>query len=204
MIKKTIKAPEEEILTRLVQIVDSESLAVTLKASKLIEKNNDKAMEIIYSYDSTLGGTGIYLMKEKRKLGVYRALFYVKMSLNNSNAVNLTRYAAFSACAYIEALLKKVVHTWFWEDIGPDGLPLGNLLYRYKKHLSPELYANLNWLTKNIYNPAKHNTHFENDENEPENYFSITDAIAAYFICRKLGLKLERLMGKSQEELESE
>ena len=54
-------------------------------------------------------------MKEKRKLGVYRALSYVNMSLNNPNAVNLTRFAAFSACAYIEALLKKVVHTWLWK-----------------------------------------------------------------------------------------
>ncbi|PKN84687.1 MAG: hypothetical protein CVU46_13380 [Chloroflexi bacterium HGW-Chloroflexi-8] len=201
---KSNKAPEEEILARLVQIAGSEVMDVTLKASEIIEKNNDKAMELIYAYDATLGGTGVYLMKEKRKLGVYRALSYVKMSMNNPNAVNLTRFAAFSACAYIEALLKKVVHTWFWEKIRPDGLPLGVLLYRYKKHLPPELYENLNWLTKNIYNPAKHNTHFENDENEPENYFSITDSIATYFICRKLGLELERLMGKSQEELESE
>ena len=201
---QTEKASEKEIIAILEQIVGSDALDITLKASKFVKKNNEKAMELIYAFDSTMEGTGIYLMKEKRKLGIYRALSYVKMSLNNPDAVNLTRFTAFSACAYIEALLKKVVHTWFWEEIGPDSFPLGKLLFRYKRHLPPELYENLTWLTKNIYNPAKHNTHFENDKNEPENYFSITDAIATYFICRKLGLELERLMGKSQEELESE
>ena len=52
------KASEKEILARLVQIAGSEVMDVTLKASEIIEKNNDKAMELIYAYDATLGGTG--------------------------------------------------------------------------------------------------------------------------------------------------
>jgi hypothetical protein len=32
----------------------------------------------------------------------------------------------------------------------------------------------------------------------------IADAVAAYFICRKLGMELETLIGKSREELECE
>jgi hypothetical protein len=124
-----------------------------------------------YSYDETLTGTGIYLMREKRKLGVYQELFYVRISLNDANLRELTRNASYFACVYIEALLKRVVHTWPWKEVGPDPFPLGQLLHRYQNHLPHEPRENLFWLTKKIYNPAKHNIYFENDENEPENYF---------------------------------
>jgi len=196
------RASEEEIFARLVQIVEPGAKDIVLRASQIIEKQNSKAMLILYEYDASLGGMGIYQFTEKRHLGAYRSLFYVKLSLASPYVKELTRYAVHSACAYIEALLKKVVHTWPWEEIGPENYPLGTLIHRYKRHLPPELLDNLLWLTKSVYNFAKHYNNFENDENDPENYFSIKEAIAVYFICRKLGLELEKLMGKSQEELE--
>jgi hypothetical protein len=195
------KASEEEILSYLVQIVAPAVKDIVIKAGLLIGNNKGEALAILNEYDSTLGGIGIYSFTDKRHLGVYRSLYYVKLGLSGSNVKESTRQIIISACGYLEELLKKVVHSWFWERLKPDGLPLGTLVNRYKRHLPSALANNLFWLCNSVYNLAKHKYNFEDENEEPLNFFSIEEAIAVYFICRKLGLELEQFIGKSQDEL---
>lgn len=198
------KASEEEILDHLENIIGLDPTDIVIRASQLIETKREEAIAIIEEFDRSLGGIGIYSFQEKRILGVFRPLFYVKLGLTNPKVKDLTRFIIHSSCAYLEELLKKVVFSWPWEKMTPNRLPLGTLVNRYKKNLPAPLAGNLQWLSQKVYNFAKHNFNFENETEEPENYFSTLEAISVYFICRKLGLELESLVGKSQEDLQSE
>ena len=60
----------------------------------------------------------------------------------------------------------------------------------------------MNWLNGKVYVFAKHHYNLEDidqEEKEPEHYFELDEAIAIYFIVRKLGRKLEELSGRPNE-----
>jgi len=196
------RADQDEIFSHLSDLLGPEAVQIAEQVESLILTNQNRAALIMLrEYDTTLGGIGIYTIVDKKPPGIYRSLFYVDLSLRSSDAENLTRYTVHAACAYLEELLKKIVHTWPWEHIRVDGLPLGALVNRINKKLPAPLAQNLAWLSKNVYNFAKHHFNMETEdvEEEPENYFSISEAVAVYLIVRKLGLELEALSGKSTE-----
>ena len=127
------------------------------------------------------------------------------MPLQKTDAEDYTRSMIHAACAYLEELLKKLVHTWPWENIKSDFLPLGALVKRARKHLSPPLAQDLAWLSDRVYNFAKHHFSLENDdEKDQEHYFSLEEAIAVYLIVRKLGLELEKHFKRPLSELLAE
>ena len=153
----------------------------------------DDALKLLLEYDEQLGGLGIYLKIGEKLPGIYRALSYVGFPLLMPNPENVTRFMIHSACIYLEELLKKIVRIMPWEEIKADSLPLGALVKRARKRLKPSIYEQLSWLAGNVYNFAKHHANLEN-EGEPDHYFSLAEAIAIYFIVRKLGLELEELV----------
>ena len=106
-----------------------------------------------------------------------------------------------SSCGYLEELIQKLVLLWPWETFNADGVPLGVLIKRIQKRLPELLAQNLSWLNKYVYVFAKHHFNLERDrqdENEPEHYFELDEAIAIYFVVRALGKQLEELSGKPQ------
>lgn len=65
--------------------------------------------------DASLGGIGIFVIKDKRPLGVYRAIYYVYLPLHCEHPEDFSRSMIYSACSYLEELLKKMVRVWQWE-----------------------------------------------------------------------------------------
>lgn len=153
----------------------------------------EDALKLLLAYDEQLGGYGIYLKIDEKLSGIYRALSYVGFPLLTPNSEKFTRFMIHSACTYLEELLKKIVRIMPWEEIKADTLPLGTLVKRARKRLKPSTYEQLSWLAGNVYNFAKHHANLEN-EGEPDHYFTLAEAIAIYFIVRKLGLELEELV----------
>ncbi len=160
-----------------------------------------EALKYLKAYDGTLGGIGIYTIVDKKPGGVYRAFAYVSMPFEYPDVENRTRSIIHAACVYLEELFKKIVHTWPWEHFNPDASPLGKLILRYKKQMPPQLAEDLDWLNNTVYNFAKHHFNFEKDDEIPDHYFSVGEAVAVYLIVRKLGFQIESLSGKTKEEL---
>lgn len=154
---------------------------------------NAEALKILLDFDQQLGGYGIYMKINEKLPGIYRALSYVGFYLVMPNPENFTRGMIHSACVYLEELLKKIVRIMPWEEIKADSLPLGTLVKKAQKRLKTSTYEQLSWLAGNVYNHAKHHANLEN-EGEPDHYFSLAEAVAIYFIVRKLGLELEELV----------
>jgi hypothetical protein len=68
--------------------------------------------------------------------------------------------------------------------------------------LPPEMFNELIWLNKKVYVFAKHNYDFGDNENEaPEHYFELDEAVAVYLIARVLGREIENLGKKLQMDL---
>jgi hypothetical protein len=201
------RASREAILSHLDNLLGLEAVQIAIKSAALSRAGkSNAALEYIYTYDASLGGIGIYKINDKRPLGVYRPLSYVAMPLRQSGAENYSRFIIQSACGYLEELLKYVVRSWPHEIIKSEGLPLGALVKRAYKHMPSDLADELVWLSSEVYNFAKHEYNLANefDEQEPEHYFQLDEAIAVYLIVRKLGLQLEQLIGKTPEQLQVE
>jgi hypothetical protein len=201
----TERASKSEIFSNLHRLLGEESVEVSEQVESLIvEDKKDAALALLKEYDAKLGGIGIYTIKDRKPSGIYRAMFYIEHPFHFHQVENYTRPIVSVSCSYLEELLKKMVRTWPWERIKGDRLPLGTLVKRIEKRLPVPLAQDLNWLSQKVYNFAKHHYNFENDEEEPEHYFSISEAVAVYLIVRKLGLELESFSGKSAEELSQE
>jgi hypothetical protein len=193
------RASRDEIINHLSRLLGKQAEnVVVLSAQKLLEGEKERGLSILYEYDSSLGGVGIYAIKDKKPLGVYRALFYVWLPLQGERPEDFTRSMIHNSCVYLEELLKKIVRVWVWEKFSPDSLPLGTLINRARTRLPSSIYDDLSWLNSKIYNPAKHNLNLEKDgQEEPEHYFELDEAIAIYFVARKLGLEIEGLVDSS-------
>lgn len=161
----------------------------------------EDALKVLLNFDQQLGGYGFYLKIDEKLPGIYRALSYVGFPLLTPNPENFTRGMIHSACVYLEELLKKIVRIMPWEEIKADSLPLGTLVKKAQKRLKTSTYEQLSWLAGNVYNFAKHHANLEN-EGEPDHYFSLAEAVAIYFIVRKLGLELEELVNDKSKLLQ--
>jgi len=201
------RASREDIFAHLKNLLGQEAVQVATKTASLSKSgNSDAALETLTTYDATLGGIGVYKVTDKRPLGLYRAWYYVIAPLRNPNSEDHSRFMVHAACVYLEEVLKHMVHLWPWEKIKSEGLPLGTLVNRVSKHLPADLADELAWISRNVYNFAKHqyNLNSEFGNQPPEHYFYLDEAIAVYLIARKLGLRLEPLTGKSPEQLMQE
>jgi hypothetical protein len=191
--REEMKASTDEVTSHLQSCLGDEALLVSKKIEELVLIDQfDKALAVLKSFDKTLGGTGVFSSINKKLPGIYRAFSYVEFPFLTSHVRDLTRGMIQAACVYLEELIKKMSFNWFWEIALPDKLPLGVLVKRIKHKIPVELYEELNWLAQDVYNYAKHHFNLEKEgKEEPEHYFSVFDAVAVYFIVRKLGRELE-------------
>jgi hypothetical protein len=204
MSTKYQRAPRSEIFEHLKSLVGLEAVQTAIQVADLSRAGKvDAAMMNLKTYDATLGGIGMHSIIDKQPLGVYLALFYFYKSLLQSNPEDLSRYMIQSACGYLEELLKYKVRLWPWEENKVDGLPLGALIKKASKHLPIDLVDEIAWLSRKVYNFAKHEYNLDDEfgDEQPEHYFLLEEAIAVYLIVRNLGLRLEKVIGKSPEQL---
>lgn len=200
------RASHDEIMQHLSALLGFPAAQVACQSAKMILAGNQKAgFKVLTDFDAALGGVGVYVIKDNRALGVYRAIFYVYLPLHREHPEDHTRTMIHSACSYLEELLKKMVRVWPWELIKEDTLPLGTLANRIQKKIPVLLADDLLWLSRSVYNFAKHHFNFE-EEDQPESghYIELDETLAVYLIVRKLGLDLEKHFGKPREELLAE
>jgi hypothetical protein len=84
-----------------------------------------------------------------------------------------------------------------------DKKPMGAMVASVKPFLPRQLGDDLQWLSSCIYNFAKHGYDIS-DQGAPESkehYFDLDEALAVYFIVRRLETELEKISGKSRAEL---
>lgn len=205
------RATRDEIFAHLSRLLGEESVSIVREVAALLltgEKDaQTQALETLQNYDRELGGIGLHSFVDKRVLGVYRPLYYVFLPLRSSFPQEYSRQIIFSACAYLEELLKRMVRKGLWRldiSISLRRFPLGKLVKALRERVkSTPLYLldELDWLAQSVYNFAKHEFNFEDWEEPPEHYFELDEAIAVYLIVRKLGLGLESLIGNPTDTL---
>jgi hypothetical protein len=200
------RAMREEIFSHLLKLVGNEAIDVSKKVYELcLTKHYQLALERFKDYDETLGGIGIYKSQGKKLPGIYRAFAYVELPFRAENAEEDSRDIVEAACGYLEALIKRVSRLSVIEKIRDsykEGLPLGSLLYKVKEMLPMEIFTEMIWLNKKVYIFAKHKYDFGDDEdNIPDHYFELDEAVAVYLIARALGREIEKIGNKTQDEL---
>ena len=199
------RASQEEIFQYLRALLGDEAVEVVENvAQQYSAGDTETALQTLKEYDKTLGGMGIYKSQAGRKLpGIYRALSYVEMPMQDGHAHKYSRTMVWMSCVYLEELIKRLVHLWPWEAIRADTLPLGILVKRIRKRLPDTLAENLEWLNRRVGIFAKHHGNLRRGREpgapEPESYFGVDEAIAVYLIARTLGRQLEELSGKPEE-----
>ncbi|MBN1872894.1 MAG: hypothetical protein JXA33_01585 [Anaerolineae bacterium] len=203
------RATQDEIFAHARALLGDRAIKVVQETDCLaIAGQRDSALALLKSYDRTLGGVGLHWFEEKRVLGVYRAFFYVLLPLRSSTEPqHHSREMIHAACVYLEELIKRMVRLNLFEklkDASVERLPLGTLVRKVRKKIPICLGDELEWLAQGVYNFAKHKFNFEEDDEQPEHYFGLDEAIAVYLIARKLGLELEASSGKTSAELMQE
>jgi len=196
------RAARDEIFSHLSKLTGNEAIDVSKEVYELcLAKNYQLALEKLKKYDKTLGGIGIYKSEGKKLPGIYRAFAYVELPFRSENAEEDSRDIIEAACGYLEALIKRISRLSFIEKIREsykEGLPLGNLLYKVKEMLPLEIFNDMIWLNKKVYVFAKHKYDFGDDEdNIPEHYFELDEAVAVYLIARVLGREIEKIGKKN-------
>ena len=193
--KRAQKASRTELSGHLRNTLGDQAVVVVEKVEELsVENLPDKVRATLEAFDETLGGIGIYRVPIGRKpAGVYRSFGYVKVYFSRPGVDEHTRFIIQTSIVYLEELLKKIVRMKLWDFIkNGDDSPLGNLVNQAKGQLTKELYTDLSWMSSAIGNFAKHHYNMENDEeSQPDHYFSVAEAAAVYLMARKLGLQLQ-------------
>jgi len=202
--KQIQKASRAEIMDRLRNLFGDEAVAVVEKVETLEAENQlDKARVALEDFDETIGGMGIYRVPMGRKpAGIYRSFGYVKVYFSRPGIEDHTRFIVQVSIGYLEELLKKIVRIMPWDIVKINNLPLGQLAEKAKRQLTEALYADLNWMSSAVGNFAKHHYNMENDEEvQPDHYFSVAEAAAVYLMVRQLGLQLQAHCGITEETL---
>ena len=200
------RATREEIFSHLRELLGDDAINVSIRVHRrALEKNYEASLAELKEYDATLGGIGVYKSDGKKMTGIYRAFFYVELPFIAKNPEEDSRDIIEAACGYLEALIKRVRRLSFVEkvkDSYKEGLPLGSLLYKVKDILPLDVFDKMIWLNKKVYVFAKHNYDFGDDENDaPEHYFELDEAVAVYLIARVLGKEIEKIGKKTHNEL---
>jgi len=193
--KRAQKASKTEVLDHLRNMLGDQAVVVVEKVEEFSAENlPDKARATLEAFDETLGGMGIYQVPIGIKpAGIYRSFGYVKVYFSRPRVEDYTRFIVQTSIGYLEELLKKIVRMRLWDIIKDgDSTPIGKLVSQARGKLTKELYADLSWMSSAIGNFAKHHYNMENDEEpQPDHYFSVAEAAAVYLMARKLGLQLQ-------------
>ena len=189
------RAPREEILAHLRSVVGEDALAVVREAAGFYNTGEPGyVIEFLKKFDATLGGIGLYRSGGMKLPGIYRSLSSIEIPILHGHAGERGRSMIHSSCAYLEALIKKLVFLWPWERNRATGVLLGSLIDRIRKRLPPDLDQELRWLDRRVYGFATYLV--EPTEGPP---FELEEALAVYLIVRVLGRKLEELSGRPPE-----
>jgi hypothetical protein len=183
------------------RIVGKDVEATIEQAIYQLPTDVDAAMSTLKAFDATIGSMGLQDVNGFKLPGIYRPIAYVEMQLRLQNREQFSRFIIDTACGLVENVLQKIVRLGILERASDARIPLGALAIRIKKKLPPQLYADLMWLSGSIYNFAKHDYRVD-DRITPdarEHYFDLDEAIAVYFIARKLVVQLEAVSGKPHE-----
>jgi len=189
--------PEAEELARLAGI-EAWRAQIDLIAHEL-PRDSEKAMNVLLELDSTIPGlgqhnvdvqatdghwTGAYRVQDRP---IFRGIQYVGARLEMRNLEWLSRMVVTESCYHVENSLKR--------KTGINGnLSVGMILKRIESHspLDSGLSSSLSKLNEMVYNKAKHTIE---DIDMDSHMFSVSDAIAIYFVCRILGAKLLKGLG---------
>lgn len=198
MNKNTRKAINPDIKLLLKKVIPS----VKLKHIRVIidKRNYDitESVEMVKKIDKTIGGMGIHNVNIQDKMGnltgnyqikdrpIYRSIQYVYVDLYEDNLEWHARDIVYKSCLHIENCLDRYCE----EKING---PFGSKLYSTKGRTLPaHIWNPLSLMCKNVYNLAKH--YIPEQVNYEDHLFSEADAIATYFICRKLGIEILKLI----------
>jgi hypothetical protein len=189
------RAPREEILAHLRSVVGEAAGLVAKEAAGFYNTGEPGyVIEFLKKYDANLGGIGLYRSSGMKLPGIYRSLSSIETTILHGHADERGRSMIHSSCAYLEALIKKLVFLWPWEKNRATGVLLGSLIDRIKKRLPPDLEQELRWLDRRVYGFA---TYLVEPTDGPP--FELEEALAVYLIVRVLGKKLEELSGRPPE-----
>ena len=135
--------------------------------------------------------TGVYCIEDRP---IFRGIQYVGMHLDTQNPEWFTRMIVIESCYHIESSLKRKTNI-------EGRLSIGMILDRIGPNspLSTDLYNTLGLLNRMVYNKAKHTIE---DIDMDSHMFSIDEAIAIYLVCRILGSKLLKFLGKETESVQ--
>lgn len=203
------RVSRDEIFQKLEEQLGPESAKVVSEVvAQLQAGKTEQGLSALYVLDCQIGGVGIYKQHSHKLPGVYRPLTYVDMVLQNTQREQLTRLAVHASCAHLESLLKTGARLGIFDQLRADKLPLGALVSKIKTQLPPFIYDNLVWLSKGIYNPAKHDFDFFNEdpielESRDEHLFDLEETIAIYLLVRKLAIDLIDSLGLTSNALEN-
>lgn len=203
---KPLRASQTDIFGHLQNLLGDEAVIVTYEVSKLsIRGDTRTALRRLKEFDRTIGGIGVHCRKPGEKLpGVYRALTYVELPLEKSDPSDSARGMIVAAGGYLEDLIARGLGPGLFMEmlINFKKAPLGAMVYLIRPILPSPLYAELRWISGQVYNYAKHDFDADN-RSDPvrDHYFGLDEGIAIYFIVRKLGEELTQIGGVSYEKL---
>lgn len=194
MARVSQRATRNDIFTHLDRLLGAEAKNVVVGATHLVlTGNNEQALEILKTFDILVGGIGLHSLEPQTKLpGPYRSISYVYMALSATDVEARGRSIAEFAVVNVESILKKMVRLGFFERMR-DNVPMGSVLRKIEHRIPKPLFEDLAWLNDEVYVFAKHKYDFSDDDGpDPEHYFELDEAIAVYFIARKLVVELSK------------
>jgi hypothetical protein len=190
MSRRQVSRQIETLLEETVGTISARTLAEIVRRRR---QNLEHGFELLEEYDSTIPGKGIHNINRLGEHGVwhgnyeiqdrsvYRPIQYIESYFLREEFEWLTRDTVQKACLHLETILKR-----FCRNRDYSRLPLGRLLEtKEAKTLPQPLRIHLRLVNELLYNPAKHEI-----PRADRHLFTEAEAIAAYFICRKLGHQL--------------
>jgi hypothetical protein len=193
-LSKTIRPEIKKLLKEVVPTIKLKDVRTIIDKHKYDIRDS---VELAAELDKSIGGIGIHNVNVRTKDGhltgrydiedrpTYRPIQYVYADLCFPDLEWRTRSIVFESCSHLEACLDRYCKEQVFG-------PFGNLLNsRFGKTLPLKLWNQLDFIRRYLYNPAKHYI-----PKQEEHLFSVAEAIAVYYICRKLGLEILGLIRK--------
>lgn len=194
------KIVRPEIATLLKEVVRIISIEDVFSIVTQRQHSLEQGFALFAKYDKRIPGKGIHNIERPDGEGgwtgnydivdrpIYRPIQYVEAYFTWENFEWLTRDIVEMACLHIESCLKR-----YCRD--RSRRMFGKLLSgKEGRTLPTKLWNWLDQVRQYLYNPAKHYI----PECE-DHLFSKEEAIASYFICRKLGLELLQLIQQREQ-----
>jgi len=192
MERETVRREIATLLKEVVCVISMEDVFSILTQR---QQSLEYGFTLFAKYDKGIPGKGIHNIEKPDGEGgwtgnydivdrpIYRPIQYVEAYFTWDNFEWLSRDIVEMACLHVESCLKRYCGR-------NDRKMFGKLLSSEEGRTLPsKLWNWLDQIRQYLYNPAKHYI--------PEyegHLFSSEEAIASYFICRKLGLELLQLI----------